>query len=120
MVRQLTGKDIELVLSLGADLELVKADPSQIEQVVLNLCVNARDAMPDGGTLTIETLNTQLDGAQTHEHSMESPGEYVMLAVTDTGSGMDADTKARVFEPSSRPSLRTRERGWGSRRCMAS
>jgi PAS domain S-box-containing protein len=99
MVRRLTGKDIELVLSLDPNLEWVKADPSQIEQVVLNLCVNARDAMPNGGTLTIETVNANLDGAQTHEHSMESPGEYVMLAVTDTGTGMDPDTKARVFEP---------------------
>jgi two-component system, cell cycle sensor histidine kinase and response regulator CckA len=99
MLRRLTGTDIELCLALDADLAWVKADQSQIEQVLLNLCVNARDAMPRGGTLTIETTNANLDGSHTIEHSIDAAGEYVMLSVTDTGTGMDAETRARIFEP---------------------
>jgi len=102
MVHRLLGEGIELVISLDPALGWVKADPSQIEQVILNLCVNARDAMPDGGRLTIETANTELDGAQMHEHRMDAPGgggSYVQLTVTDTGTGMDSETQARIFEP---------------------
>jgi signal transduction histidine kinase len=99
MLRRLTGSTVELATRFDPELGLVKADPSQVEQVILNLCVNARDAMPHGGTLTIETANVELDPMTTHEQSIEAAGEYVMLAVSDTGSGMDAETKARIFEP---------------------
>jgi two-component system cell cycle sensor histidine kinase/response regulator CckA len=99
MLERILGADVHVQTSLEPDLGLIKADPGQIEQVILNLCVNARDAMPDGGTLTIETANVELDGAQTMEMSVDAPGSYVMLAVTDTGTGMDGETKARVFEP---------------------
>jgi PAS domain S-box-containing protein len=99
MVQRLVGNRIELIISLDPDLGSIMADPSQIEQVILNLCVNARDAMPDGGRLTIETSNTELDITQTHEHSIEAVGSYVRLCVSDTGLGMDAATKLQIFEP---------------------
>jgi two-component system cell cycle sensor histidine kinase/response regulator CckA len=99
MLERLLGANIQVLTAFDADLGLVKADPGQIEQVILNLCVNARDAMPDGGTLTIETGNVELDGGQLRELTIEKAGSYVMLAVTDTGIGMDAETRARIFEP---------------------
>jgi PAS domain S-box-containing protein len=99
MVQRLIGDRIELILSLDPHLGLIKVDPNQIEQVILNLCVNARDAMPAGGRLTIETTNTELDSTQTHEHSIDAPGTYVRLCVTDTGMGMDRETQAQIFEP---------------------
>jgi signal transduction histidine kinase/ActR/RegA family two-component response regulator len=99
MVRRLTGTTVQIVSRLDPHLGLVKADPSQVEQVILNLCVNARDAMPEGGTLTIETANVDLSPTATLEQSIDAAGEYVMLAVTDTGVGMDPETKARIFEP---------------------
>jgi signal transduction histidine kinase/DNA-binding response OmpR family regulator len=99
MLRRLIGEDIDLVTSYGADLGRVKADPGQIEQVIMNLAVNARDAMPDGGKITIETANVHLDETYAHGHVPITPGSYVMLAVSDTGCGMDKETQARVFEP---------------------
>ncbi|MDB4917688.1 MAG: two-component hybrid sensor and regulator [Gemmatimonadetes bacterium] len=99
MVLRLIGPEVELFKTLSADLWPVKADPSQMQQVVLNLCVNARDAMPDGGQLAIDTTNATYDDAQALANSLDAAGEYVVLSVTDTGMGMDADTRSRIFEP---------------------
>ena len=99
MVSRVIGANIELAFLPGGNLGRVKADPSQIEQVALNLVVNARDAMPDGGRLTIETSNVQLERDYATQHAVVDPGPYVMLTVSDTGTGMDAATKARIFEP---------------------
>jgi len=100
MLRRLIREDIELVISPGPDPGPVYMDPPQVEQVIMNLVVNARDAMPDGGTLTIETADTELDEAYFREHGVENePGPYVMLAVTDTGIGMDEETQSKMFDP---------------------
>ena len=99
MLRRLIGEHIALVTVLAPDLGRVRADPNQIEQVLVNLAVNARDAMPDGGKLTIETANEEMDKAFAQAHLGAVPGSYAMIAVTDTGVGMDASVRAHLFEP---------------------
>ncbi len=99
MLRRVIGEDIELTTVLAPDLGHVKADPGQIEQVILNLGVNARDAMPSGGKLTIETANIDLDQSYAARHVEVHAGPYVMLAVSDTGCGMSPEVQSRVFEP---------------------
>lgn len=99
LLRRLIGEDIKFSAVLGSGLGSVKADPGQIEQVIMNLALNSRDAMPNGGTLTIETTNIFLDEEHARHHVTVVPGHYVMLAVSDSGRGMDAGTQARVFEP---------------------
>jgi two-component system cell cycle sensor histidine kinase/response regulator CckA len=99
LLRRLIGEDIELITLPAPDLGRVKVDLSQIEQVLINLAVNARDAMPDGGKLTIETRNVVLDDAYAQLRVGVSPGSYVMLAVSDTGIGMDQATQQHIFEP---------------------
>ncbi|HEU5261858.1 MAG TPA: PAS domain S-box protein [Gemmatimonadales bacterium] len=99
MLRRLIGEDIELVTQLATDLDSVSADPGQLEQVLLNLAVNARDAMPRGGRLTIETANVALTAEYAERHHRMPPGAYVLLAVSDTGVGMDEATQAHLFEP---------------------
>ena len=99
LLRRLIGEDIEVLTVPESDLGSVKADPGQIEQVIMNLALNARDAMPNGGKLTLETANAQLDASYASEHQPIAPGRYVMLAVSDTGEGMSPEVQARIFEP---------------------
>src|SRR5260370_13490042 len=103
------GKDIEFKF-LNAPLDSVKADPTQIEQVVMNICLNARDAMPQGGRLVIETEMVELDDAYCHFYPYVVPGRYAVVSVSDTGIGMDAETRDRIFEPF----FTTKERGKGT------
>jgi len=99
MLRPMIGKNIELVTHLPSGLGRVNADPGQIEQVIMNLAVHARDAMPQGGQLTLEAANVELDSSYASSQESVLPGHYVMIAVSDTGIGMDAETRARVFQP---------------------
>jgi two-component system cell cycle sensor histidine kinase/response regulator CckA len=110
MLRRLIGENIEVATSLLPDLGHVKADPTQIEQILMNLAVNGRDAMPGGGTITIETTNVELNDSHARQHAEVKPGSYVMLAVSDTGVGMDGETQARIFEPF----FTTKQRGRGT------
>jgi PAS domain S-box-containing protein len=109
MLRRLIGEDVEIVTVYGPGLGSVKADPGQISQVIVNLVVNARDAMPNGGTLTIETANADVDEAAARVVGGQ-PGRYVVLSVTDTGEGMDEEVKSRLFEPF----FTTKEQGKGT------
>ena len=99
MLTRMIGEDIDLVMVPGANLWPVRADAGQIEQVIMNLAVNARDAMPSGGKLTIETSNVTLDEAYARFHAPLPPGDYVMVAISDTGNGMDNETQSHIFEP---------------------
>jgi signal transduction histidine kinase/CheY-like chemotaxis protein len=99
MLPRLIGEDIEYVFHPEPKLTLVKADPGQIEQVLMNLVVNSRDAMPSGGTITVRTQNVSIDDADARRHAPMPTGDYVLLSVADTGQGMSAETKAHIFEP---------------------
>ena len=99
MIRRVIGEDVQLKVVPGRRLDALHADRGQMEQVLLNLCVNARDAMPEGGALTIETDNVAMDSEYFEAHAWATPGRYVLISVADTGCGMDAETQARIFEP---------------------
>jgi two-component system cell cycle sensor histidine kinase/response regulator CckA len=99
LLRRVIGEDITVVMTLAAGLRRVHTDPGQVEQIIMNLAVNARDAMPNGGLLTIETANVDLDAGFVDDHRGSAIGPHVMIAASDTGSGMDAETLAHVFEP---------------------
>jgi len=99
MLGRLLGDHVALSKVFCHDLGTIKADPGQIEQVLMNLAVNARDAMPEGGKITLRTANVTIDEAYSRQHPYLKPGPYVMLSVSDTGVGMDAETRSRIFEP---------------------
>lgn len=110
MLKRLIPENIEVSFTAGADIESVKADSGQLEQVIMNLVINARDAMPNGGRLVLETSNAQLDRGLVFSPTEPGPGKYVMLAVSDNGCGMDSETKSHIFEPF----FTTKEQGKGT------
>jgi len=110
LLGRLIGENIQLETVLAADIGRARADPVQLQQIVMNLAINARDAMPEGGRLTIETANVELDESYGTQHYAVAPGKYVMLAVTDTGVGMNEEVRGRMFEPF----FTTKERGQGT------
>src|SRR5581483_4685040 len=99
ILSRLIGDDVELISVLDGGLGTIRADPSQVEQVLMNLAVNARDAMPRGGKITIETANVEIDEIHARQHPSIKPGPYVVLTVSDTGIGMDKETQSHIFEP---------------------
>jgi len=99
LLKRLIGEDVELTIHLQPNAGNIKVDPSQLEQILMNLAVNARDAMPDGGKLILETAYVELDEAYARQHLGAKAGDFVMLVVSDTGTGMDSQTMARIFEP---------------------
>ncbi len=115
LIKRLIGENIQWTPDLGADISNIKADPGQIEQILMNLCVNARDAMPDGGALTIETRNIEVDDLFARAHGPITPGSYVRLTISDNGCGMTKETQARIFEPF----YTTKEKGKGTGLGMA-
>jgi signal transduction histidine kinase/ActR/RegA family two-component response regulator len=110
LLRRVIGENLQLVTRLAPSLDCTSADPGQVEQIIMNLVVNARDAMPDGGEVTLETANVELDDVFAARYPPMSPGSYVLLAISDTGMGMDQTVKARLFEPF----FTTKERGKGT------
>jgi signal transduction histidine kinase len=110
MLKRLIGANMHLELRLAPALENIKADPGQVSQVVMNLIVNARDAMPDGGNITVSTANEEVTPATDGMRLPPKPGHYVTLTVSDTGTGMTPETAARVFEPF----FTTKEQGQGT------
>ena len=99
MLDRLIGDDIQLVSVLGEHLGKIKADPNQVEQMLMNLVINARDAMPRGGLIVVKTANVEIDEAYAQQHTSTEPGQYVLLTVSDTGGGMDLETQSHIFEP---------------------
>jgi len=103
LLRNVIGERIDIQMNLAGDLSIIWADPGQIEQVLMNLCLNARDAMPDGGRLLIETKNVEVGEDYQRTHAYAVPGRYVLLKVLDSGTGMDTETLTHIFEPFSQP-----------------
>lgn len=120
MLSRLIGGNITLTTALVPNLNLVKADPGQIEQVIMNLAVNSRDAMPNGGRLEIRTSNVRVDDGNSQQHPELAAGYYALLTVTDSGSGMDSHTQSLIFEPFFTPRIMGRARDWASQRFTAS